>query len=97
MKHAFENPEPRCCNQTFTLKFPGPPGSSTEIRNVRTTNLISCERSAVSFVSDVINDAIDADDDILTASVTASEPKAFVQKGSSFRILVHALKAKQAI
>ena len=49
------------------------------------------------FVCDVLNDAIDADDDILTQSVTASELKASVQKASSFRTLVHALKTKQAI
>jgi len=49
------------------------------------------------FVCDVINDAIDADDDILTQSVTANELKASVQKASSFRTLVHALKTKRAI
>jgi hypothetical protein len=48
-------------------------------------------------VCDVINEAIDADDDILTQSVTPSELKASVQKASSFRTLVHALKTKCAV
>jgi hypothetical protein len=48
-------------------------------------------------VRDVINEAIEADDDILTQSVTANELKACVQKASSFQTLVHALKTKRAI
>jgi hypothetical protein len=48
-------------------------------------------------VRDVINEAIDVDDDILTQSVTANELKACVQKASSFQTLVHALKTKRAI
>jgi hypothetical protein len=53
--------------------------------------------TAFQLVLDVINEAIDADDDILTQSVTASELKACVQKASSFQTLVHALKTKRAI
>jgi len=49
------------------------------------------------FVRDVINEAIDADDDILTQSVNATELQSSVEKGSSFRTLVHALKSKHAI
>jgi hypothetical protein len=48
-------------------------------------------------VCDVLKEAIDADDDILTQSVTANDLKASVQGASSFRTLVHALKAKHAI
>jgi len=48
-------------------------------------------------VCDVINEAIDADDDILTQSVTANELKASVKKASSFGTLVHALKTQHAI
>jgi len=48
-------------------------------------------------VREVINEAIDADDDILTQSVTANELKACVRKASSFQTLVDALKTKRAI
>lgn len=48
-------------------------------------------------VCGVINEAIDADDDILTQSVTPNELKASVQKASSFHTLVHALKTKRVI
>jgi hypothetical protein len=48
-------------------------------------------------VRDVLNEAIDADDDILTQSVTANELKASVKKASSFRTLVQALKTQDAI
>ena len=48
-------------------------------------------------VCDILNEAIDADDDILTQSVTANELKASVKKASSFRTLVHALKTQHAI
>lgn len=48
-------------------------------------------------VCDIINEAIDADNDILTQSVTANDLKASVQKASSFRTLVHVLKTKNAI
>jgi len=48
-------------------------------------------------ICDVIKEAIDRDDDILTQAVSSEELKASVQKASSFRTLVHALKAKRAI
>jgi len=48
-------------------------------------------------ICDVIKEAIDSDDDILTQAASADELKASVQKTSSFRTLVHALKSKRAI
>jgi hypothetical protein len=48
-------------------------------------------------VREVVMEAIDADDDILTQSVSTGDLKASVQKASSFHTLVHALKANHAI
>lgn len=49
------------------------------------------------YVCSVIKEAIDADDDILTQAASVNQLKASVQRASSFRTLVHALKAKRAI
>ena len=48
-------------------------------------------------ICDVIMEAIDNDDDILTQTASSDELKASVQKATSFRALVHALKATRAI
>ncbi|HWZ84170.1 MAG TPA: hypothetical protein VNW47_16190 [Terriglobales bacterium] len=48
-------------------------------------------------VREVIVEAIDADDDILTQSVSADDLKASVQKASSFHTLIHTLKASHSI
>ena len=60
-------------------------------------SLRAVDDSPCQVVHDVINEAINADDDILTQSVNATELHMSVEKGSSFRTLVHALKSKHAI
>jgi hypothetical protein len=60
-------------------------------------SLLPVSEASFELVCDVLNEAIDADDDILTQSVTANELKASVKKASSFRTLVHALKTQHAI
>lgn len=77
-----------------------PPGLYAKLVGKRvpvTLSLRLVNEAPLEFVRDVLNDAIDADDDILTQSVTATELKSSLQKASSFRTLVQALKRKRAI
>ena len=53
--------------------------------------------AAFQVICEALTQAIDADDEILTQTVSASDLKASVQKASSFRSLVHALKSSHAI